>query len=326
MAARRVAEALLRLGVSAEATRVYDALLDCGPAALDHVAKLADLDAGDLASAYEELLGHGLVSAADREGVVAPQPPGLSLEVLARRRTAEIEESRLAVASAFEVFRRLGHPASRHDLVEVVTGPLIGIRMQQAWRTAREQIRQLDSPPYFDVPGGLDDALETLRRGVRQRIVYTRDSLTYPGMLKDNIETCIAAGEEGRVVASVPVKMIIIDDRVALVSLAISKADVVSTMLVVQPCGLLYALEELFEHTWNTALPFHDQDVGPRQLLPADRKLLSLLAAGVTDEEIARELGISRRTLYRRVEILSARLGAATRFQMALLAQRRGWV
>ena len=38
------------------------------------------------------------------------------------------------------------------------------------------------------------------------------------------------------------------------------------------------------------------------------------------------ELDISRRTLYRRLEILSARLGAATRFQMALQAQRRGWI
>ena len=308
MADRRVVEALLRLGVSTEATRAYCALLDDGPAHL-----------GDTA----ELVAHGLV-AVDRDGLAVPQPPDLALDVLARRRTAEVEEARLAVDNAYQAFRRLGHPASRHDLVEVVTGAAIGPRMQQAWRTAREQIRQLDSPPYFDVPGGLDDALETLRRGVRQRIVYTRDSLTHPGRLRDNIERCIAAGEEGRVVSSVPVKMIIIDDRLAMVALAISKADVFSTMLVVQPCGLLYALEELFEHTWNSALPF--QDVGPRQLPQADRKLLSLLAAGVTDDEIARELQISRRTLYRRVEILSARLGAATRFQMALLAQRRGWL
>jgi DNA-binding NarL/FixJ family response regulator len=41
---------------------------------------------------------------------------------------------------------------------------------------------------------------------------------------------------------------------------------------------------------------------------------------------IARELGVSRRTLYRRLQVLMARLGAANRFQMALHAQRNGWL
>jgi DNA-binding NarL/FixJ family response regulator len=44
------------------------------------------------------------------------------------------------------------------------------------------------------------------------------------------------------------------------------------------------------------------------------------------DDVIARQLGISERTVRRRVADLAARLGAASRFQIGAQAARRGWV
>lgn len=125
---------------------------------------------------------------------------------------------------------------------------------------------------------------------------------------------------------SVPVKLVIIDEAYALVSLSIKEADVHNTMLVVQPCGLLSALVALFEQCWQSALPFHGRTTRPGGLPPADRRLLWLLAGGASDEVIAREMEISRRTLHRRLQILMAHLGAESRFQLALQAQRCGWL
>lgn len=257
---------------------------------------------------------------------VAPVPPAAALEVLARHRTAELEESRVAVGGAFESFRRRRLATHRDTLVEVVTGDAVGPRTRQAWASAREQIRQLESPPYTPMPESTDDALATLARGVTQRVVYSRESLEHPGRLRESIEPCINAGEQARVLPSVPVKLVIIDDAYALVSLAIEEADVNHTTLVVQPCGLLSALVALFEQCWRQALPFHGRTTAPGGLPPADRRLLWLLAGGASDETIARELGMSRRTLFRRLQVLMARLGAANRFQLALHAQRNGWL
>ncbi|CAM5724609.1 helix-turn-helix transcriptional regulator [Streptomyces hirsutus] len=86
------------------------------------------------------------------------------------------------------------------------------------------------------------------------------------------------------------------------------------------------ALTALFEQAWQNPLPIHGFTARPAGLPPADRRLLRLLAGGATDDVITRELGISRRTLLRRLQILMARLGAANRFQMALQAQRSGWL
>lgn len=327
MANAKLSEALRLLGIGDEAGRVYLKLLELGPAPLGAIGSAAGLTGAGLAAAYRELVDAGLASAAE-EGteVVAPVPPAAGLEILGRHRAAELDESRITVGGAFETFRRQRLASHGDHLVEIVTGDAVGLRMRQAWTSAREQIRQLDSPPYFPLPGATEDALATLARGVTQRVVYSRESLEVPGNLEAAIEPCIEAGEQARVLPSVPVKLVIIDEAYAMVSLSIKESDVHNTMLVVQPCGLLSALVALFEQAWQSALPFHGRTTRPAGLLPADRRLLRLLAGGAADEVIARELGVSRRTLFRRIQVLMARLGATNRFQLALQAQRSGWL
>ncbi|MFD0025820.1 LuxR family transcriptional regulator [Streptomyces sp. NPDC058382] len=322
----KLGEALRLLGLGHAAGQVYLALLDLAPAPLSTVGAAAGLGGAELDAAYGVLVDAGLASAGEGEDVVAPVPPAAGLEILARHRAGEVEESRIAVGGAFESFRRQRLAAYNDDLVEVVTGDAVGPRIRHAWASARDRIRQFESPPYFPLSGATDDALATLARGVTQRVIYSRESLEHPGHLKDVIEPCVNAGEQARVLPSVPVKLVIIDDAYALVSLSIQEADVHNTMLVVQPCGLLSALMALFEQSWQNALPFHGSTARPGGLPPVDRRLLWLLAGGASDEVIARELGISRRTLFRRLQILMARLGAANRFQLALQAQRSGWL
>ncbi|SCF71818.1 LuxR family transcriptional regulator [Streptomyces sp. Ncost-T10-10d] len=323
----KLGEALRLLGIDHAAGQVYLALLELAPAPLSAIGTAAGLGGAELATAYGALIDAGLASAAEEGGdVVAPVPPTAGLEILARHRAAEVEESRITVGGAFESFRRQRLAAYNDHLVEVVTGDAVGPRIRHAWASARDQIRQFESPPYFPLSEATDDALATLARGVTQRVVYSRESLEHPGHLKDVIEPCIKAGEQARVLPSVPVKLVIIDEAYALVSLSIKEADVHNTTLVVQPCGLLSALVALFEQSWQNALPFHGRTTRPGGLPPADRRLLWLLAGGASDDVIARELGISRRTLFRRMQILMAQLGAANRFQMALQAQRCGWL
>ncbi|MFJ4095596.1 LuxR family transcriptional regulator [Kitasatospora sp. NPDC089913] len=327
MANAKLGEALRMLGIGSAAGRVYLSLLELAPAPLTEIGEATGLAGAEFAAAYGELVDAGLADAAtEGTDVVAPVPPAAGLEILARHRAAELEGSRIAVGGAFESFRRRRLTVHNDNLVEVVTGDAVGPRLRQAWASAREQIRQLESPPYFPQGEAVEDALATLARGVTQRVVYSKASLEMPGRLESAIEPCVEAGELARVAPTVPVKLVIIDEAYALVSLSIRETDVHNTMLVVQPCGLLSALLALFEQTWQQALPFHGRATRPAGLLPADRRLLRLLAGGASDEVIARELGISRRTFFRRLQTLMARLGAENRFQMALQAQRSGWL
>ena len=71
------------------------------------------------------------------------------------------------------------------------------------------------------------------------------------------------------------------------------------------------------------------REISPRrakQLDLRDARILSLLSDGHSDSTIARESGISVRTVERRVRSLMDRLGAKTRFQAGVQAARRGWI
>lgn len=55
-------------------------------------------------------------------------------------------------------------------------------------------------------------------------------------------------------------------------------------------------------------------------------RLVWLLAEGRTDEFVAARLGCTRRTLQRRLRHILEKLGADSRFQAGVLAERAGWL
>jgi DNA-binding NarL/FixJ family response regulator len=67
-------------------------------------------------------------------------------------------------------------------------------------------------------------------------------------------------------------------------------------------------------------------DSGVEELSEEESRLLTLLASGATDKAASRALGWSERTVQRHVTKLMDRVGAQTRFQIAMEATRRGWI
>ena len=57
-----------------------------------------------------------------------------------------------------------------------------------------------------------------------------------------------------------------------------------------------------------------------------DTRILGLLLAGLTDQAVANHLGLSMRTVQRRVRALMDQVAAETRLQLGFQASRRGWL
>lgn len=104
-------------------------------------------------------------------------------------------------------------------------------------------------------------------------------------------------------------------------------------IVVVHPSVLLDALSGLFENLWERALPLPLDGTdasAPRaggtaqEPEPADGRLLALLLLGLTDQAGARQLGVSHRTVQRRVSALLDELDARTRFQAGAQLALRG--
>jgi DNA-binding NarL/FixJ family response regulator len=137
-------------------------------------------------------------------------------------------------------------------------------------------------------------------------------SLSEPGDL-------IAARSSGccRMLRDVPLRLIVIDRRTALLP---TSADVVVEL---GPSSLLNALLRLFDLLWQQASPLTPA-VSGGPLTSDDQQLLSLAAAGLTDQAIARRLGVAQRTVERRMQRILKTLDATTRFQAGLRAGQRG--
>ncbi|MFF0365922.1 helix-turn-helix transcriptional regulator [Micromonospora sp. NPDC005087] len=59
---------------------------------------------------------------------------------------------------------------------------------------------------------------------------------------------------------------------------------------------------------------------------PTDRQILSLLMTGLPDKAVASQLGISLRTVQRRLRQLMDATGSATRMQLGWFVARNGWL
>lgn len=318
------------LGLDELAEAAYFAVLNNPPLTLEELAARTGAQACGVEEALGRLVSRGLIASlpGPAERYLA-LPPEHALEVLLLATERDIRRVRSAAPQLGEQHRRM--LTGQAPLVEVITGAAAVARCgQQLFRRAKTQIRGIDAPPYAQFGDGQrvnsSRALGADGR-VRIRFIHGRAAFDQPGTAA-RVEADIAAGEDVRFLPSAPIKMIIADGSAALLPL-VTTPDVLDSCILVRPSSLLDALATLFETLWEAAQPFVADRPGDACLngfaSDEERQIISLLAIGLSDDAIARQLGVGYRTVQRRVQGVLRRLGAASRFQAGVLAARRGW-
>lgn len=287
----------------------------------------ADLDP----AAVDRLEALGLVRRGI-DGALAALPPRRPLLAEAHRAQSRADALRETAEMLRAEFHR--RPGAARDAVEVVVGgpEIIGAAVQIA-RQARRLVRGFDRGPYFHA-GSLPDEAQSRSwtRGVPWRVVYEGRSLqAEPPERWEHLGS--TPGETGRILPRLPFKLLIADEDAALVGLAGAAGQ--GEALVVRGSLLVDAFVRLFELQWELALPIADvargggdgaDALGGDVLTEVERRLVAMLSSGMTDEAMARAIGLSHRTVQRRLADLARRVGAEGRFQLGVQAARRGWV
>ncbi|MEV6523643.1 transcriptional regulator TrmB [Longispora sp. NPDC051575] len=317
------------LGLDALAEDTYRGLVALPSATAPHLAQLLGRDTGEILHALETLAARGLAarSGGDRDRFVAA-PPTVALGTLLGRRHDDLRRAELAVAALAEEHRRAVAGRALSDLIEVITGADgVRHRYDQIQRSAREEVRAFVTSRPVAVRREESEAEDgSVAKGVRYRVVIERAALDEPGTA-DAALASMAAGEEIRVVEKLPVKLIMADRELALVSLPATgpagSGHGEPGAVMLHSSGLLEALIALFEGTWARARPLRPSDSGV--LAPEDARILSLMLAGLTDRSISVHMGLSTRTVQRRVHFLMELAGVQTRIQLGWYAAREGW-
>ncbi len=309
------------LGLAGPPTDVYVALVANGAQVPDDLSSLTGHAPDVVGQAVAVLQDLGLV--ATEHGRLHAVTPGTPLQLLARDLT---RKASIAQTAAHELGQLWSLHQGRADYIEIMPTMAAARSIQtRILAEASSQVRAL-SIGSSRTPRMAEGLASTLTRGVTVRAIYGASVLANPDAL-DVVQQCIAMGEHSRVFPNVPMNLLICDDRIALIVVRV-ESDRRADGVVIHESDLLTTVAGVFEAFWRLAVPvsLSTSAIHLDKDNPETQRLLSNLAAGLTDAAIASDLDVSERTVRRRISQLQELLGAQTRFQLGVQASRHGWL
>jgi DNA-binding CsgD family transcriptional regulator/sugar-specific transcriptional regulator TrmB len=317
------------LGLDEAEEEIYRLLVARRGARISELALATGRTPASVRAVVESLSAQGLMgtpTAGPDPGYV-PAPPGVTLAALLRQRQDDLRDVERAVADLVDQYRS---PDLPHDVIEVLTDVAdVRRRFFQIQEAARHEVLSMVVPNLTVVPHRENTAeIAGMKRGVRYRALLDRRALIAQNMQAD-VRASLEAGQEIRVVDEVPVKMMIVDGQTALLPLHSSDSP---PSVLVHRSGLLSILIAFFETEWARAFPLGPAtaedsvtETHPADLDELDRQVLALLLSGLTDQALANQMGMSLRTVHRRIRQLMVKAGVESRIQLGWAAARNGW-
>lgn len=328
-------------GMSPAEEAVYRMLVLSGRVSAEDIAARSGLGRPEAAEILDALTAAGLASHTDgTPRHFRAAPPDVALLPRLKRSAEALDLARSEAAQLIETYQETLRRHDASQLLEVITGAeALRQQLRQIQSSAQDEMLWFCKAEYVAMPSGSNaEEFEALARGVRYRVLYEKAFFDDEGAV-DNVVAGVRAGEIARSAPQLPLRLAIADRSVAIFPLVPggpSGSTGEPTTALVRDSNLLSALIALFERYWQDAVPLRVDDSGlavgtddggtPSPLTPVDRKLLSLLVAGVTDKAIASQLGLSRRTVQRHIQRMMELAGAETRMQLAWQVARRAWL
>jgi Mn-dependent DtxR family transcriptional regulator len=316
------------LGITKGEESIYRCLLREGAATAQAVAKAMHLQPRVAQRMLESIASKGMVThTLERPRRYIPASPSIAFQSLVLQRQKELQQVQFAVEQLQDDMARQ-HPEGEHILELITSREAERQIFEQMQLTAKQEFFALIRAPMrisaIGDPRVQDTQKKAQEGGVTYRGIVDWEFLGLPHAVS-HVRADIATGEDIRVISQLPFKMVLADRNLALVPLNLHQPD--SPALLVRSSALLDALFVLFDMLWERAAPITFKPDGELQ---ADKQggavvrdaddVLQLMAAGLNDKAIAVELGLSMRTLNRRIMTLMSALDARTRFQLGARA------
>jgi HTH-type transcriptional regulator, sugar sensing transcriptional regulator len=256
------ASPLVNLGLTGYEAGAYVALTRRGSATAAEVARLADLPRQRIYDVLDTLVRRGIASLEPGRPVrYRAIPPGDAVAaLLAERRTAlerlerDAADAVALLTPAYSDGREATDPL---NYIEVLREPgAIGNRFAELQAAAEREILVFTKPPYAVEPPENVAGQELLARGVSARSVYER-SVYEDAAVVEAVRAFTAAGEQARVVEELPLKLVVIDERISLFTMQDPVAGTNElTIMIVEHPGLARLLKLAFEFAWERGEEF----------------------------------------------------------------------
>jgi HTH-type transcriptional regulator, sugar sensing transcriptional regulator len=253
---------LVDLGLTRYEASAYVALTRRGRATGAEVARLAGVPRQRIYDVLDGLVGRGLASVEPgrpaRYRAVSPEEAVATLLAEHRASLERLErDAAQTVALLTPAFREGRDENDPLDYIEVLREPgAIANRFGELEAAAEREILVFTKPPYAVQPPENVAGRQLLERGVVARSLYER-SVYDDAVVVDAVRAFVDSGEHARVVEELPLKLVVIDERISLFTLedpVAGPADL--TIMIVEHPALARLLTLAFEHLWERADEF----------------------------------------------------------------------
>jgi len=250
-----------RLGLTTYEAKVYLALIRRGSAPAPQVARIADLPRQRIYDVLASLVEKGLASS--RHGKVveyAATPPNQAIERLIadhRELLAELEQAGTEMAAKLApAFSEGQGQTDPLEYIEILRDRrAINDRFNELQAGVEQEILVFTKPPYATPPQenvtGLEVSREHEARSVYELSIFEDEQAA------EGVRRFIEAGEEARFCPELPLKLVIIDERIVMFGMEdpVAESDG-STILVVEHPALARVLKIAFDAVWSDGLTF----------------------------------------------------------------------
>lgn len=287
----------------------------------------------ELSAALRSLELRGMVNATRRD-VIEVHPPDTTLPAFAADLERQARTTRSAVEGLTHMYNEArsadgASPASRDVFLLRTVDDVEAAFFRAARRAEHRVVRLVARSERMDKvvirhAESIVAARPTATSPSLERMVVFEQSILEVEGAFSALETMRADGIEVRLTPHLAFSVLAVDRTTAV--LDVTHLDATGGgSLFVQQRQLAGALMDMCVGLFaaSTPLPRTPRGASLGRLRERDGQVISLLAAGASDLTIARQLGISRRTVERRVSAIMVELGATTRFQAGVIAVRR---
>ncbi len=319
------------LGFDNASESVYMAILSNPGISADRLATLLTLPRHEVDRAIAQLAKLTLLQLREPDQGLYAISPRIGMEILLAIQEAElasfqqrVEQSRAAAARLVAEHSKALTERDTPE-IEYLSG-IEAIRLRLETLSSRVKAEVMNFSPTkqspTDVSAGKTATLRYVGTKVRSRSIYQHSARQDPSTV-EYMRWLVQHGFELRTTPALPSRMVIFDRSVAVLPANSSDSREGAVVLYGKPTVTAFC--SLFDWIWERAIPLDLDPVRRDEVTVAlEEEAIWLLAQGYTDETVAKRLSVSPRTSRRIVESMMRRLGARSRFQAGVLAERNG--
>ena len=265
------------------------------------------------------------------DGTITLAAPDLALRDHAMRLERHASDLMSLTAEVSQLYANAradldGSPSDKLRLLYTV--PDISMAAAEVIASSEGELLTMRAPTLrvFDLAQATAQTQESLGRNARgkrlpMRAIYDIRLLQLPNAL--DIVASRRSLEEQRAMPNLPFA-VTIGDRSAVVDMSFPGRTGAIGFYCDAP-ELAGPIREVAQRFWEMSTRI-SRTGSANELDDREHRVLTLLVTVMSDVAIARQLGVSQRTVERRISALMERLGASSRFQAGLLARDRGWI